>query len=62
MTEVTRITALDEMLDECYEAVTICGIEFSASDILATLDPIAYNEAAADGGYLEYEEEEEEEE
>lgn len=60
MTEVTRIAALDEMLDECYGSITIGGIEFSASDILAELDPVAYRQAYLDGGYEEEEEEEEE--
>lgn len=56
MSEVTRSAALDEMLDECYGPVTICGIEFSASDILANLDPIAYNCAYSDMGMEEEEE------
>ena len=32
----------DEMLDEVYEPVIICGIEFLPSQILRDCDPIAY--------------------
>ena len=30
------------MLDECYEKVTVCGIEFLPSDILFNCDPVAF--------------------
>lgn len=40
MTE--RNTAFDEMLDDCYEPITIGFGKFYASDILYNCDPIAY--------------------
>lgn len=40
----------DEMLDECYDDVKICGCTYTASDVLFSCDPIAYNQ-----GLLEYE-------
>lgn len=39
----------NEMLDECYEEVTICGYTYSPSDALRRVDEVAYHEA-----YLEY--------
>ena len=32
----------DEMLDECYEPVTVTGMEYQTSRALRELDPIAY--------------------
>lgn len=32
----------DDMLDSCYPSVKIGAFEFSASDVLFELDPIAY--------------------
>ena len=32
----------DDMLDECYEEVNVCGFTYSPSVALARLDPIAY--------------------
>jgi len=32
----------DEMLDECYSAVEIAGMEYSTSYALKNLDPVAY--------------------
>jgi hypothetical protein len=32
----------DEMLDDCYPAVTIAGMEYTTSYALRELDPIAY--------------------
>ena len=34
---------IDDLIDEMYPAVRICGIEFLTSDILRELDPIAYS-------------------
>ena len=41
MTEEDVESLFDDMLDECYESVTISGIEFLPSSILAT-DETAY--------------------
>ena len=41
--------SFDEMLDECYEEVTICGYTYSPSVALRRVDEVAYHEA-----YLEY--------
>ena len=30
------------MLDDCYDKITVCGIEFLPSDILLNCDPVAY--------------------
>lgn len=35
--------AYDEMLDECYEEIEICGCSYSPSLALYKVDPIAYN-------------------
>lgn len=32
----------DEMLDNCYPTITICGITFFPSQILKGCDPVAY--------------------
>ena len=60
----------DETLDEVYESVTICGIEFSPSQILSQCDPIAYrvyrsdfeSERVSDGEWVEELDEDEEDE
>lgn len=38
----------DEFLDEIESEVTVCGMEFSPSDILKNCDPIAYRCAKSD--------------
>lgn len=43
-----RNERLDDMLNECYSTITICGMEFSPADILAELDPVAYQCAVND--------------
>jgi len=55
---VERNEMLDDMLNEAHPDVVICGITFSAADILAELDPIAYNCAVSE--YIAEEEEEDE--
>jgi hypothetical protein len=35
-------TQYDELLDECYPTVKVCGYDFSPSYALKELDPIAY--------------------
>ena len=37
--------SFDEMLDECYEEVTICGYTYSPSGALRRVDEVAYHEA-----------------
>ena len=34
--------ALEALIDDTYESVSICGIEFSPGQILKELDPIAF--------------------
>lgn len=36
------VTMFDEMLDECYGMVKICGLEYDSSHIFRNTDPIAY--------------------
>jgi hypothetical protein len=43
-----RNEALDELLDDCYEPMTIGFSKFYASDIFYNLDPIAYQIAASE--------------
>ena len=38
----------DDLLDDCNDDVVICGITFSASQILKACDPIAYRSLFAD--------------
>ena len=40
--DVNQEELFNEMLDDCYETVTICNIEFFPSDVLKSCDPIAY--------------------
>lgn len=40
--DIDREEMFSGMLDECYEKVTVCGIEFLPSDILFNCDPVAY--------------------
>jgi len=40
--DINQEELFDNMLDECQKKVSICGIEFSPSDILKNCDPIAY--------------------
>ena len=41
-------SAFDEMLDDCYEEVKICGYEYSPSQALEAVDPVAYRCAFSD--------------
>ena len=54
---VERVAEFDEMIDDCEGAIIVCGLTFNASDILAALDPVAYNIYAGD--YLSEQEEDE---
>ena len=38
----------DEMLDECNDVVTVCGMTYSPSEVLKKVDPIAYRCGMAD--------------
>lgn len=38
----------NDMLDDCYGTVKIAGLEYSTSDALARIDPIAYRCGLAD--------------
>lgn len=62
---VTESEALDqynEMLDDCYPPVNVCGYEYDPSRALKELDPIAYrvgfsdycSSLEADGYEIEY--------
>lgn len=45
--EVTE-SEFDELLDECYPEVEVCGLTFYPSDVLKSCDPIAYRCAKSD--------------
>lgn len=38
----------DNFLDDCHESVTVAGMEFYASDVLKSCDPVAYRCAKSD--------------
>lgn len=38
-------TQFDDMLDETYESVNICGHDYTPSYALKSVDPIAYRES-----------------
>ena len=38
----------DEMLDECYEEIEICGLKYSPSVALYRVDEVAYNEGKSE--------------
>ena len=40
--DINKEEIFASMLDDCYEKVTVCGIEFLPSDILFNCDPVAY--------------------
>jgi len=42
MSEYEALKQYDEMLDELYGEIKICGYEYSASNALKEVDPIAY--------------------
>jgi hypothetical protein len=45
MTTISEAQALefyDQMLDDCYPIVNVCGYEYDPSRALKELDPIAY--------------------
>lgn len=42
MSERDARLSYDEMLDECYPEVVLGYSTFSASDVLKTMDPVAY--------------------
>lgn len=44
LTEFELQDMFNEMLDEIYEAVSICGYTYIASHALKEIDPIAYEE------------------
>jgi len=53
----------DDLLDGCNGDVVICGITFSASQILKACDPIAYRSLFADyENNKQYEQDEDEDE
>lgn len=36
------VSAYNDMLNDCYDNLTVAGMEFDTADALNTLDPIAY--------------------
>lgn len=40
--ELDMDTLYDEMLDECYRPIEICGLRYYPSDIFEKIDPVAY--------------------
>ena len=47
-TEQMDEDVFDDMLDECYEEVQICGLSYSPSYALYSIDKVAYKEAMYD--------------
>jgi len=53
----------DEMLDDCYGTIDVCGYSYSPSEVLKAVDPVAYNievndyisSLLEDGQYIENE-------
>ena len=62
MTESEALDQYNEMLDDCYPPVNVCGYEYDPSRALKELDPIAYrvgfsdycSSLEADGYKIEY--------
>ena len=48
MTEAEALEQYDQMLDECYPMVKVCGYEYDPSRALKELDPIAYRVGFSD--------------
>jgi hypothetical protein len=46
----------DDMLDDCYEHIDICGYEYSPSESLRSVDPIAHRCSVADYTSQDFEE------
>lgn len=44
ISEREALERFDEFLDECWESVWVCGLEFTTSRALKELDPTAYRE------------------
>ena len=40
--QVSQSKIFDEMLDECYDMIKVCGYEYYPSHVLESTDPIAY--------------------
>ena len=40
--DIDREEMFSSMLDDCYDKITICGVEFLPSDVLKSCDPVAY--------------------
>ena len=48
MTEAEALEQYDQMLDDCYPMVKVCGYEYDPSRALKELDPIAYRVGFSD--------------
>lgn len=48
MTEIEQYEMYDEMLDDVYGEIEICGYKYSASNALKSTDPIAYRVGFSD--------------
>ena len=46
--ETDQEELFDEMLQECYGDVNICGLEYNQADIFERVDPIAYRCGVSD--------------
>lgn len=44
MKEQQAIKLFNEFLDDIYDQISVCGYEYSPSDLLESVDPIAYRE------------------
>ncbi len=38
----------DDMLDECYPEIEICGMTYAVSNVLRSVDPVAYEVGFSD--------------
>jgi hypothetical protein len=48
ITEQQAYKIYDDMLDDCYGMIDVCGYEYDASTALKRIDPIAYNVGFSD--------------
>jgi hypothetical protein len=48
ITEQQAYEIYDDMLDDCYGMIDVCGYKYDASTALKRIDPIAYNVGFSD--------------
>ena len=42
ITEQEALQKYNDMLDDCYEMIEVCGYKYTPSEALKSIDPIAY--------------------